>query len=970
MAPSLSLTFIIQQGLMMGRRVARKVALSSATGSERARVLRSLVTETLERRVLMSAATDLKHGPLTKIGDSLAGAYLQYKNLVAHQTPVVAAASTAAALIATPAASAAGVVSPTAGGTVQIEAYAKHSGANLARSIKLLKAIGVHAYGQSVSATIPISQLGKLAAISGLKFARPIWMITDVGATTSQTDGADRASNARATYAGLNGAGVTVGILSDSFNTAPVADKYVNDVASGDLPANVNVLSDFSGAGMTDEGRAMAQIVYDSAPGANLDFATAEGGQGAFASNIKALRDAGAKVIVDDIMYLNEPMFQDGVVAQAVDNVTASGVSYFSSVGNQARSAYESAWHTGNVRADGSIPSAAGAPHFYGGTTFNFNPSGTNDLNSFTLGANQSILMSFQWDSPYFSASGTTGSNNDMDAYVLNAGGNQIVGGSATANVGGDPTEVFQFQNTTGSSATFNLMLAWNTAAGGPQPGYLKYVEFNRTAGNWAFNTNSGPAFGHTNAATAESVAAARYDTTSFFTGNPATVPQLESFSSAGATPILFSTTGSRLAQSIIRQTPDITAADGGNTTFFGQQYSDGDTFPNFFGTSCAAPAAAGVAALMLQKNPTLSPTQVDNALQNTAIDMDDPATAGFDTGYDNATGFGFIRADAAIASIVGTVSGTVYSDNNANGTLNGSEPGISGVTVFVDTNNNGLLDSGEVSTTTDGSGNYSFSNLPSGTNIIREITPTGFVATTGAQSVNLSGGGSASGINFGLFPVLYTGTSGDDSYILQVDPSVPANIDVLVAGVLTYTAPKSILATLTFNLGAGDDLLTIAYTNGNPIPGVGVNYDGGANATTAGDSLVVTGSSNADAFTINNLFVTPGNGSISVTNLEGITVNGNGGNDSLTLGQSVPAPVNYDGGTGSNSLTVLGTPSSETITVGVGQVSIGTIIFSYSNVQTLSVQALGSNDTINVSMGAGAPPLRWMPAAKTMRLI
>ena len=83
-----------------------------------------------------------------------------------------------------------------------------------------------------------------------------------------------------------------------------------------------------------DVGGAMTQIVHDLAPGANLDFASAFNGELSFANNIRALYNAGAKVIADDVVYFNEPFYQDGPIAVAVNEVTAGGASYFSSAGN------------------------------------------------------------------------------------------------------------------------------------------------------------------------------------------------------------------------------------------------------------------------------------------------------------------------------------------------------------------------------------------------------------------------------------------------------------------------------------------------------------------------------------------------------------------------------------------------------------------------------------------------------------
>jgi Subtilase family len=150
-----------------------------------------------------------------------------------------------------------------------------------------------------------------------------------------------------------------------------------------------------------------------------------------------------------------------------------------------------------------------------------------------------------------------------------------------------------------------------------------------------------------------------------------ATTPLLELFSSAGGDPILFDVNGTRLTTPVMRQKPDFVGPDGGNDTFLGftiagTGFDDNSTvaacannasFPNFFGTSAAAPHVASIAALFLQADPALTPTQIYSFMQQTAAPMGvtpDPATGtyNFDAGY------GFVQANLAAQMIPAIIPG------------------------------------------------------------------------------------------------------------------------------------------------------------------------------------------------------------------------------------------------------------------------------------------------------------------------
>jgi subtilisin family serine protease len=94
---------------------------------------------------------------------------------------------------------------------------------------------------------------------------------------------------------------------------------------------------------------------------------------------------------------------------------------------------------------------------------------------------------------------------------------------------------------------------------------------------------------------------------------------------------------------------PNMAALDGCDTLFFGFDYPDGTPFPNFFGTSAAAPNAAAVAALLRQADPKLKPADILKIMMQTATDVTGERAA---AGFDAVSGAGLVNAQAALARI------------------------------------------------------------------------------------------------------------------------------------------------------------------------------------------------------------------------------------------------------------------------------------------------------------------------------
>lgn len=511
-----------------------------------------------------------------------------------------------------------------------------------------------------LSAYVPVNRLVALARSPGvLSISLSRRPIMNVGKTTSGGVPVIRSDLLNAQ--GIDGSGITVGVLSDSYDTAmtdldgnPLTVRAADDVASDDLPGvgnadNPNPVvvldeynpgpDDFPGF---DEGRAMLQTVHDVAPKSKLAFATAVTGEVAFANNIRRLRtEANCDVIVDDVLYFDEPFFSDGIIAQAVDDVVNSSTlpgpkcAYFSSAGNQQGGGYVSTFQAvpdATARAGiagqnldlSQVPAELTSGGFH---NFNPDPAALPDISqTFFLpaGSNDdptSVEIVFQWNDPFDLPNGVT---TDYNILLFDAAGNYLAAISGTEDnfATQEPLEDVVMMNTS-DATTFQIVIsrAGNspTIPIAPKLRYFATDQFGSGAGAAEYYQPNAPStFGHNSANGALGTAAYVYDDIPSNPPGPPFMPVIEDFTSAGPATIDFDAAGNRLLQSEIRQKPDIAAPDNGNTTFFGFDY-EGDGFPNFQGTSAAAPHAAGAAALLLQKagGPgSLTLPQIKSALQ------------------------------------------------------------------------------------------------------------------------------------------------------------------------------------------------------------------------------------------------------------------------------------------------------------------------------------------------------------------
>ncbi len=451
---------------------------------------------------------------------------------------------------------------------------------------------------KAASVTEPAASMASSSGVSAQAAA--------TSAMDPEGDIAHGANLARAQY-GVTGAGVKVGVMSDNIEDG--TGSYAKALADGYV-STVTVPPGQSGGTTADaEGLAMLEVVHRIAPGAALYFATAGSGttleqnEEQMAENIKTLQADGCQIILDDVSYPDEDPFQDGIIAQAVDAVTAKGVLYFSCAANYGNidSGNSSCWQGDFVSTenDGLLDFDASSG----------DASGVEEYNE-VASENSAVNVFLFWAEPL------GGATSQYDLYEVSP--ENYILQEADDDVAATRQPIQSLEGVAPGN-----YIAVELAAGNP-----RFLAVHIAAQNSYLGVaTNGRAYGHNacDAPNSFSVAATpAYK--SFGTDDVGKVAPtgpypnefnidslIEPFSDDGPRRMFFNPNGTAITPGNFSSTggkvfakPDFTAADGVTTSVSNSQFGE-----PFFGTSCAAPHAGALAALAMSYNPNLTPAQL-----------------------------------------------------------------------------------------------------------------------------------------------------------------------------------------------------------------------------------------------------------------------------------------------------------------------------------------------------------------------
>ena len=358
--------------------------------------------------------------------------------------------------------------------------------------------------------------------------------------------------------AGYKGKGIKIGILDQGF------DGY-RDLLGRELPFNVTAQSFVPGFAVdktgVSHGAAVAEVIHDVAPDAELVLAYYDGGNVSMGNAVQWLIDQKVQIISHSAGGLAAPLDGTGRDAELVKLAADNGVLWINSAGNNGTQHYRGAYaDTNNDQVHEYAPDK---------TLLGFQAD--------PEGASQIVLTWNDWQA---------GGTQALELYLLDQDGS-VIASSRNSREGNRPPLqqiVYDFDE----ARTYYIAIHGVDVT---QPVMLNLfvhqtplMELSDPVGSLATPGD---------AAEALTVGAVHWRSN-----------QLEAFSSRGPT-------------ADGRPKPDLVGPDGVSNVIYAPQ--------GFYGTSAAAPHIAGAAALVWSAYPQATSPDVRSFLINNAIDLEAP---------------------------------------------------------------------------------------------------------------------------------------------------------------------------------------------------------------------------------------------------------------------------------------------------------------------------------------------------------
>ncbi len=439
-------------------------------------------------------------------------------------------------------------------------------------------------------AEVPVSLLPRLSRRAGVEFVKVDELVRESGGPGATAHGA-----APWDTAGYDGTGVRVGVIDSGFAgySALIGAHLPQPEAvrcwTSALDVQHDNLADCEAASGSDHGTAVAEMLFDVVPGATYYLAIIRKGSHA-KDAVDWLIEQGV-----DVINMSLSVAWDGPgdgtspysnsILSTVDTAVDSGALFSATAGNQG----DSSWfgELGDSDGDNVLEFSTG-----------------DECNLVTLAANEQYRFDLRWKDDWYTAS------TDLDTRLTGPGGVGAEVASGERSQDGtefsDPFERMSYTPTVGGDYCFVVEIQ----SGHTIPTWAQFmlksnvgVDIEHTT-----NTHSIGSPGETKNDGALTVGAAAHDATS----------TIATFSGRGPLP-----------DGTIK--PDIVGADGISSRAYGRAA---------YGTSFSAPHVAGLAAVVKERFPDYTPSELATYLKDNALARGAPTP-------NNTWGHGFAHLPA-----------------------------------------------------------------------------------------------------------------------------------------------------------------------------------------------------------------------------------------------------------------------------------------------------------------------------------